>query len=273
MYQPLSQAPPTDCEADCFEERENASVPEKRNRSTIFRRWLHIVFTISIIANLATLMYLFHTPKEELNFERSEYEWNYNVSLAGLVRNVPKPWAMFNVANETEQEKLWDETNYDKGNIALDDDYAKAMGLPRAQRFPWDQSKGIYLINAYHNLHCVKTLRTAIVEFHFNSKQSSDYSHLIHCLNVLRDEIQCDASDTPRYTGYQPNQKSGLGQVRLCRDWRQLEAWALGKTACWKHIGDIRDPGFRELDRYRFCPPGSPYEEMAKTAWLHNDAQ
>ena len=57
--------------------------------------------------------------------------------------------------NDTEQNELWEKTNYDAGNIALDDDYARGMGLPRAQRFPWDYSKGIYLINGYHNLHCV----------------------------------------------------------------------------------------------------------------------
>lgn len=114
-------------------------------------------------------------------------------------------------------------------------------------------------------------MRTGIVEFQSGSKQSSNFSHLIHCLNVLRDEIRCEASDTPRYTGYQPDQKSGLGQVRMCRDWKQLENWAVENTACWRHIGDIKDPGFRELERYRFCPPGSPYEELAKTAWLHHE--
>lgn len=31
----------------------------------------------------------------------------------------------------------------------------------------------------------------------------------------------------------------------------------------------MREERVRELDRCRFCPSGSPYEEMAKTAWLH----
>lgn len=74
---------------------------------------------------------------------------------AGLTRTIPKAWTPNSGANETDQELLWDETSYDRGQIALADDYAKEMGLPRAQRFPWDQSKGIYLINAYHNIHCV----------------------------------------------------------------------------------------------------------------------
>ena len=110
-----------------------------------------------------------------------------------------------------------------------------------------------------------------MVEFKANTPQSSPYLHVIHCLNVLRDEIMCDADDTPRYTGFQPNQKSGLGQVRMCRDWTQLEAFADNHHACWRHVGEIHEDGFRELDRYRFCPEGSPYAELARTKWLKED--
>ena len=107
------------------------------------------------------------------------------------------------------------------------------------------------------------------MEFHSGSShQTSEWAHVVHCVNVLRDEVMCEASDIPRYTGYQPERKSGLNQLRMCRDWKQLEAWAHEHTACWKNVGHISDPGFNELDRYRYCPPGSPYEEMAKTKWL-----
>ena len=64
-------------------------------------------------------------------------------------------WEALDGHNATEDEELWANTNYDAGQVALDDDYARAMGLPRAQRFPWDPTKGVYLLTAYHNLHCV----------------------------------------------------------------------------------------------------------------------
>jgi hypothetical protein len=79
----------------------------------------------------------------------------HNFGSAGLARTIPRPWGLNDPGNDTEEDELWEKTIYDAGNIALDDEYAKAMGLPRSQRFPWDTSKGIYLINAYHNLHCV----------------------------------------------------------------------------------------------------------------------
>ena len=84
----------------------------------------------------------------------------------------------------------------------------------------------------------------------------------------------CNADDTPRYSGYQPPQSSGLGQVRMCKDWSALEKWATGieRAGCWRHIpGEEGVEGFSNLDRYRFCPKGSPYEEAAKTEWLSGE--
>lgn len=185
---------------------------------------------------------------------------------------MPRPWEPLVVENDTDQEALWDATDYDKGNIALSDTYARSKGLPRAQRFPWDSSKGLYLINAYHALHCVRAVRNSIVEYHDNRTQSTPWGHVQHCLLVLRDEILCNADDTPRYTGFQASRRSGLGQVRMCRDFSQLEKWALENSACWRHIGDSwKVQGFREVDRYRFCPEGSPYKEMSETMWLESD--
>jgi hypothetical protein len=57
--------------------------------------------------------------------------------------------------------KLWYEDEQgDKGIIALDNVYAKEVGLPASQPFPWDaEHKSIYITNGHHNLHClVRTL-------------------------------------------------------------------------------------------------------------------
>ncbi|KAF2114303.1 hypothetical protein BDV96DRAFT_600289 [Lophiotrema nucula] len=219
------------------------------------------VLVVSLFLNASLVFYVSSTNTRTIKVpERSPF--------AGLERNVPRPWTPLEAHNDTEQDALWDSTSYDLGNIALSDDYAKSMGLPRAQRFPWDDSKGIYLINAYHNIHCVHTIRTALVEFRDGKEQSSAWGHIAHCLLVLRDEAMCNADDVPRYTGFQKNSKSGQGQYRMCRDFSKLEDWARQHTACWRHVGEMHDPGFRELDRYRFCPEGSPYKEDSETKWL-----
>jgi len=265
MYEPLPTSIPRSRAESSDDDCEKPHIPRKYPAENILRHIFIIVLVTSLLLNISLTASWFR-------YSQKIPDTSVSTRFAGLARTIPKPWTALSGDNATQQDALWNkQTNYDRGNIALDDDYAKAMGLPRAQRFPWDSSKGIYLINAYHNLHCVQTLRTAVVEFNNSTPQSSPLGHVIHCLNVLRDEIICDADDTPRYTGFQPNQKSGLGQVRMCRDWTQLEAWADDHTACWRHIGDISDPGFRELDRYRFCPEGSPYAQMAKIKWLHHD--
>lgn len=62
--------------------------------------------------------------------------------------------------NLTAAAVLWDAIDFDSGFIALPYGYAAAKGLPRAQPFPWDNTKGIYLVNVYHSLHCLVRIST-----------------------------------------------------------------------------------------------------------------
>jgi hypothetical protein len=39
--------------------------------------------------------------------------------------------------------------------VALPYDMVDEHDLPVSQPFPWDDSKGIYLLHGHHNLHCV----------------------------------------------------------------------------------------------------------------------
>lgn len=59
--------------------------------------------------------------------------------------------------NDTEEvtNAAWEAINYDTGNIALNDDYVAEMGLPVSQRFPWDDTKGLYFMNGQHQIHCL----------------------------------------------------------------------------------------------------------------------
>jgi len=228
----------------------------------------NIFFILSLLANIAFVNFFFFASKPPSAdvAERSKF--------AGLTRTIPKQWTYNEPANESDWEDIWDHhSSYDAGVVALDDDYARSMGLPRAQRWPWARDKGIYLINAYHNLHCARNLKTSFTEFRSNLSQSIPWPHIQHCLLVWRDEIMCNADDTPRYSGFQDSHHSALGQVRMCRDWKALEEWANDGTrsGCWKHIpGQDGKDGFKELDRYRFCPPGSQYEEISKSKWAAN---
>ena len=76
------------------------------------------------------------------------------MTVVGLQRNVPTPIPH---DNRTIDDEMWDSPEFDTfvGMVALSDEFAEEKGLLRAQRFPWDSSKGIYVFHAYHSLHCV----------------------------------------------------------------------------------------------------------------------
>ena len=80
--------------------------------------------------------------------------------LAGLVRNVPVPIYSSTeygpaVGTQEDRDVLWGALDISPGTIVLSDEYAAQNGLPRSQRFPWDRSKGIYIIGAFHQMHCL----------------------------------------------------------------------------------------------------------------------
>ena len=77
---------------------------------------------------------------------------------AGLQYDTPKPFyhsSPYSSENLTLAQEHWDAVNFDAGMIYISEDMVDSLGLPNAQPFPWDESKSIYLLNGYHNLHCL----------------------------------------------------------------------------------------------------------------------
>ena len=78
--------------------------------------------------------------------------------LASLSRHLTEPYykkTPYSDSNNSIAASLWHGINIDDGVIALSDDYVTSKGLLPAQRFPWDATKGIYILHGYHNLHCL----------------------------------------------------------------------------------------------------------------------
>ena len=79
--------------------------------------------------------------------------------------------------DEATADCLWDEIIIDNGTVALSDSYVKEMGLPVAQRFPWDQEKGLYLLNGFYSMHClVRTILLLISSHSSPADHQSDSS-------------------------------------------------------------------------------------------------
>jgi hypothetical protein len=66
--------------------------------------------------------------------------------------------------NETLADELWEGIDTNPMVVALTDDFADSHGLPRSDRFPWDESKGRYFVKVFHQLHClVSTFTNTLV--------------------------------------------------------------------------------------------------------------
>ncbi|KAL8765703.1 MAG: hypothetical protein Q9194_006490 [Teloschistes cf. exilis] len=172
--------------------------------------------------------------------------------------------------SRTVWDRAWSTLNPDTGLVAISDHVSRQKGLHESQRWPWDQSKGLYLLQSHNNLHCLLLLRTGLVEMHDQKPQSKHSSHISHCLDGLRQDIMCNADDMPRYSGMDQLRGTGVGQYRMCKDWTQLEQWANDHSACYQP--DDKDgtetlASGVPLEHFKLCPNGSqPWKDQSGNA-------
>lgn len=213
------------------------------------------LFLASIVLNLFLItVLLYPIAQNEVIEPPSKY--------ARLQRNREEPYVLvtqYSAENETLQDQLWHDINVDAAVVALPDEWAVRHDLRTAQRFPWDQTKGIYILHGFHNLHCLKIVYLSLAEYRRGDPQSRSWHHISHCLDALRRQILCDADDTPRATDRRVEVVSGLWQHRKCRSWGELEEFAKQHTGCYKRPENPEGGLPSKLDRFKHCPPGSGY--------------
>ncbi|KAF1963932.1 hypothetical protein BU23DRAFT_521757 [Bimuria novae-zelandiae CBS 107.79] len=181
---------------------------------------------------------------------------------AQLARDLPVKYnshSPFGLGSATEAERAvaWESLDSSAGEISLDKIWAKVRALPRSATFFWDDSRDIYLLNAHHSLHCMRKVRRSIVLYNYGRPQLDSYTHLVHCMDHLLQNIICEADDTPFYTSTTSNITTGQNQVRMCRSWDKLTAWANKQQACFSYINETQ--GVNDvIDCFRYCPKDSP---------------
>ncbi|TQS31352.1 hypothetical protein Golomagni_08371, partial [Golovinomyces magnicellulatus] len=230
--------------------------PAPSARNTIFN-WLVLgLLTTSVLINFA-LLGLSLRPVTVTSYEEPPSKY------AHIARTHKEPYVYVTeyaaANNDTLQDEAWMSINDDLALVALPDDFVDAHELRRAQRFPWDHTKGLYVLHGIHNLHCLKLIYRSLAEHRRGDEQTRSWHHVSHCLDTLRRQIICDADDTPRATERRPEILAGLGQYRMCRSWDALEAFAKSHTACYKRPLIPEADGLKKLDRFKHCPPGSGY--------------
>lgn len=117
---------------------------------------------ISVLANVAQYIHSGRNSDSATPYgeSTSHYSLLADTSPAKLSFDVDEHmwWKpQYGELNDTETFHFWDtQLPWESGIIALDNAEAAAWGLPESQSWPWDmEHKSIYIINAYHILHCV----------------------------------------------------------------------------------------------------------------------
>ncbi|TGO26868.1 hypothetical protein BPAE_0051g00030 [Botrytis paeoniae] len=143
-----------------------------------------LVFIILCLLASNTFLLLHHTKLEDTNSSKIDLA----VSRYDYMSN-----------NDTLQDEMWDGIDTSPLVVALDDEWATEHQLPLSVfRFPWDpEAKGIYFLKAFHGLHCLKVLRRAFIDYERGGEIGSSAGHVHHCLDALRQDMMCNADDTP----------------------------------------------------------------------------
>ncbi|KAF7352058.1 Tat pathway signal sequence [Mycena venus] len=134
-------------------------------------------------------------------------------------------------------DKAWQEL-YGFGPSILTEDEAKKLLNSTDPILVADQETHSVVLAVFHDLHCLNLARMSLYPDHYNSpalKAILTPHHLGHCIEMLRQSIQCisDISPLPARTGHYTNgllynYKANI--PHMCRDFGKVKEWASART-------------------------------------------
>ena len=111
-------------------------------------------------------------------------------------------WTEYSNHNDTELDSLWDAILPSHGVIAVDREWAAKRSWPDSMQWPSDERKSVYLLEAYHQIHCIVRLVACIPSLWLTAMQKiirqtfweavrrKPYTykipHAVHCFDFLR---------------------------------------------------------------------------------------
>lgn len=76
---------------------------------------------------------------------------------------------VYSPPNHSASDVLWDATDHSHGSIAMDCEWATRKQWPITMYLPSDHSKGVDLLRAYHQLHCLVSVRAPSIRILINA--------------------------------------------------------------------------------------------------------
>ncbi|KAL1610125.1 hypothetical protein SLS60_001790 [Paraconiothyrium brasiliense] len=142
--------------------------------------------------------------------------------------------------------EAWDEILAGHGVIALNADYVAAKKLPPSVSLLDNSGNFMYVIEAYHAMHCTKVIREHYILMEQGRAWNWSRPHDMHCFDALRQYIMCNIDDTILWTN--GHRETGHGQEKKCNDWDALRAYAESKSANYFDVEP--EKGIMHLDNY-----------------------
>jgi len=269
-----------ECEAHLLSDQERFTQHEHSDRIQkpppfrlrIFHGFLYILLTLSLCANVLFLLHVTWIA-EKASSELCKAYTDLEPNTIQTLRTADNAYVKApSSPNDTSRDEMWASMNLDRIVVALDHEEARHLGLPKSTNFIWDDTKEYFGINAYHQLHCLQSLYTTVLEDHRGIQpRTQDYEHLVHCLDYLRQDVICVADDTLLYHDPAAGRQPGEGVKRQCKDFSKLEEWAFDseRNAC-----ATTTPKKNDVSKYRLwnhCPPDSPFFPKMREHYGYDD--
>ncbi|TGO31447.1 hypothetical protein BHYA_0782g00030 [Botrytis hyacinthi] len=163
-----------------------------------------------------------------------QFQWNTNL------------YSSADPQNEDYINAAWDQIVPAFGIVAVDHEWAAEHNLPASMSLPSNASRGVYIVDAYHQIHCLTIIRKTLVELASGRPLSKPVQHSKHCFDSLLQYIICgNSGDTLLYT--LGNNETGNGQLRNCIDWNSRKHWVKSNSACYAD-GDHPIPLYDHFD-------------------------
>ncbi|KAF2805007.1 uncharacterized protein BDZ99DRAFT_451564 [Mytilinidion resinicola] len=238
------------------------------------RLWRISVVLLLLATNLSTLIALITTKQLAAQIDSGDPV--YTPKSWARVDTLPTTftrfnwWTVYSEKNFTETDALWDAINPAHGFIAMDREWAKSQHWPDSMHLPSDPSKNVYLLEAYHLLHCTVIRKTFWQAIHREEPYYFNPPHAGHCIDMLRQYVMCKADNTPLYLF--GDDTAGDEQYRKCNNWDVLRQFATDNSACYRDTPpDVDKNTFPLGAHFGYCDGGYDglIEGERRGPWKH----
>jgi hypothetical protein len=129
------------------------------------------------------------TRQEDNNQSKNE-EAPLDYAIAPVIPTQYKPFlwnTKYSSEDQIAQDEMWNSIVWTHGLIAVDQEWAKSQNWPETMARPNNGSQAVYLLEAYHEIHCLRVMRQMFKESLDSPAPLSKHQarHIDHCFDSL----------------------------------------------------------------------------------------